>query len=83
VSYTPDSTPVFYDLFRTDGRQAVSSVVSELWGAPSRVPADDAAVVTPAGNTSDPNGSSGRTPGAPLELFNGAHPQRPRYDRSS
>lgn len=83
VSYAPDNTPVFYDLFRTDGRQAVSSVVSELWGAPQRVPADAATAVPPAGNTSDANGSSGQLPGAPLDLFNSGHPQRPRVDRSS
>jgi Transglycosylase SLT domain len=83
VSYTPDNTPVFYDLFRTDGRQAVSSVVSELWNAPPRVPANAATAVAPAGDTSDANGSSGQAPGAPLDLFNGGHPQRPRFDRSS
>ena len=82
VSYAPDNTPVFYDLFRSDGRQAVSSVVSELWGAPPRAPAS-ATAVTPAGNATDPNGSSGQPPGAPLDLFNGPHPQRPRVDRSS
>jgi hypothetical protein len=83
VSYTPDNTPVFYDLFRSDGRLAVSSVVSELWGAPPRPPASPATAVAPAGNTSDSNGSSGQPPGAPLDLFNTGHPQRPRIDRSS
>jgi len=50
IAYT-EGQPVFHDLFRTEGRGAVSQTVSELWGtasAPSLVAAPSALVAPPS-----------------------------------
>jgi Transglycosylase SLT domain len=43
VASAPAAQPVFYDLFRTDGRGAVSQAVSELWSVRPASPAAAAA----------------------------------------
>ncbi len=75
--------PVFLDLFRTDGRQGVSALVSELWGP--RASADSAAsatAVAPVENT-DATATQPRAQRPPLDLFGTGHPQRPNLDRRS
>jgi hypothetical protein len=56
LAFAADGQPGFYDLFRTEGRGAVSQTVSELWGVrtasaprPTAVVAPSAAVVPASG----------------------------------
>ncbi|MBN8920532.1 MAG: lytic transglycosylase domain-containing protein, partial [Rhizobiales bacterium] len=68
-AFAASDGPVFHSLFRTEGRGAVSSVVSELWGARSvQNPERVAAAASPA---SAPSSGSGNTAagGKPLDLF--------------
>lgn len=62
-AYAAESGPVFHNLFRTEGRGPVSSMVSELWGAKS-VQVPDRAPPAPA--SAD---SAGAPAGKPLDLF--------------
>jgi len=62
----------FYDLFRTEGRGAVSQTVSELWGARSGNAPHTSSVVTPG---AAPSTATDIGPGRGLDLFRSPRPQ--------
>jgi hypothetical protein len=72
IAYAADTRPVFHGLFRSEGRGAVSPVVTQLWGAGKATampaaPVELARAVTPVATTTMPS-TTGRI-GAPLDLF--------------
>jgi hypothetical protein len=79
--------PTYLDLFRTDGRQGVSSLVSELWGPRASADPTPSTTVAPVANTdaaptADPRVAPRRV-FPPLDIFGTGHPQRPSVDRNS
>jgi hypothetical protein len=70
VAFAADTRPVFHGLFRSEGRGAVSPVVTELWGAGAKPAArvELARAVTPSAAPTTVTSTTGRI-GAPLDLF--------------
>jgi hypothetical protein len=68
-------TPHFRSLFQTEGRGAVSPVVSQLWGSEPVTP--NTASTDPAGPASSPGSDAGTSQdsGAPLTLFKFLRPE--------
>ena len=71
-AFAPDNTPMFQGLFRTDRREPVSPVVSELWAAPKA--RTQVAAVAPAAGTAAATAAPGRL-GKPLDLFQFLRPE--------
>src|SRR2546429_13116 len=69
IALAATGEPVFHDLFRTEGRGAVSQAVSELWGL--RTASASSAGVAPGAPVS---GSNGAEHGRGLDLFRSQRP---------
>jgi hypothetical protein len=66
-----DDTPIFQNLFHTDRRGPVSSMVSELWGAGPGGGRPTASPVAPVSSAS----ATAAAPGRPLDLFQFLRPE--------
>jgi hypothetical protein len=69
VAFAATGEPVFHDLFRTEGRGAVSQAVSELWGL--RTASASSAGVAPSAPVS---GSNSAEHGRGFDLFRSQRP---------
>ena len=73
-AYAAQDVPMFQGLFRTDRREAVSPLVSELWTAGSATKTQTSSAVTPAAKSAGTAAAPGAL-GKPLELFQFLRPE--------